>query len=340
MGIKRTIRTILVSPVRNTLVSRMPLSMKRGHAKRHARAMTEAIAELTVKEGSTAEIGGETFARILLENGIELIGAIANPDMKATFGWLAEEKGLSQCHAKILVDAVTRYVYPHMACGYMTMNGSINDRRYFHPQHKNLVGEDKSMDDTTKSVLEEMFKPKEGWRVIDIGAYLGHGAAKMAQLIGPEGKLICVEAKHQNYLVVQEHLRRNCFEQVQVFENAIWSEAGHTVDFHVTEYQANAIDAEVVDGQKVCVKTTSIQALCDKLGCAPNLVSLTVNGAEVEAIEGMRKMPPDRLPERILAPGWYMKDGEPRSKLIISSLERLGYQVACTEGGLVFAWRI
>lgn len=65
-------------------------------------------------------------------------------------------------------------------------------------------------------------------------------------------------------------------------------------------------------------------------------MSLTVNGAEVEAIEGLNGMDPERLPERIMAPGWYLKEGEARWKFMVPNMKALGYKVAVTHGGVVF----
>ena len=63
-------------------------------------------------------------------------------------------------------------------------------------------------------------------------------------------------------------------------------------------------------------------------------MSLTVNGAEV--IEALNGMACERLPERIMEPGWYLKEGEARWKFMVPNMKALGYKVAVTHGGVVF----
>lgn len=174
-----------------------------------------------------------------------------------------------------------------------------------------------------------------------MGAYFGHGALSIANTVGGSAKIVCVEAKRNNVEVIKEHARRNSLNCIEVWNNAIWREAGMPIEFNLTKRQANAIDGNVISGGSTSkVMTTSLPAIIKAIGQAPNLISLTVNGAEVEAIEGLQSMTKNMLPERIIAPGWYKKDGTFRWKIIQPILKDLEYNVQVTSGGLVFAWRI
>lgn len=322
------------------LLKSLPPGLKRHWVHRRAPAMTETLEGLSVKEAAEAQLCGRVLPGVELENGTQLVGEEARPRERLLFDWLAREKGLSLQHVRILLDVATRYLYPHMAVGYQSMRWPAEGRKHFHLQHTNYAAEDSALDSTVRAELAEVFKPQTGWAVIDIGSYFGHGAVWMAQEVGPTGRVLCVEAKELNVEVIREHIRRNELDQMEVRFNAIWKVAGETVHFHTTERQANAIDAEVIDGDTIPVVTTSLAALIDEIGVAPNLVSLTVNGAEVEAIEGLQTMEASSLPERIIAPGWYLKENEPRWKLIAPMLEELGYKVAVTSGGCVFGWLV
>ena len=110
------------------------------------------------------------------------------------------------------------------------------------------------------------------------------------------------------------------------------------MNFNVSRRQANALDSELIEGKSQTVRTVSLPDLSDKVKGRVNLVSLTVNGAEVEAIEGLRNLDPVDLPERILSPGWYAQGKTPRWSLLSEALKKLGYRVEVTKKGFVFAW--
>lgn len=323
-----------------SLLKLLPSALKRWVIRRRAPAMTAVLCGLHVKERPDVQLCDRTLLVVELEDGTQLIGEEALPRESLMYDWLVQEKGLSIKHVKVLLDVAARYLHPHMSVGYQRMKWPLAERRHFHPQHQNLAAEDQSLDGSVREELARVFKPQKGWAIIDVGSYFGHGALRIAREVGPSGKVLCVEAKELNVEVIREHIRRNGIEQMEVRYHAIWKEPGKTIDFHTTGRQANAIDAEVVDGKSVPVVTTSLPALIDDLGVVPSLVSLTVNGAEVEAIEGLNGMDPERLPERIMAPGWYLKEGEPRWKFMVPNLKALGYKVAVTHGGFVFGWRV
>lgn len=318
----------------------MPATVKQRRMRRSAPAMTETLSGLAVRSSFEVTLAGHSFFGVELANGTQLIGEEPRMSERLAFDWVAAEKNVSPRHVKVLLDVATRYLYPHMGAGYLRMRWSAGERGYFHPQHTNFASEDSSLDEAVKKEIAKVFKPASGWVVIDVGAYLGHGGVWMAQQVGPTGRVLCVDAKELNVAAIREHARRNQLEQLDVRQNAIWKSAGETIEFHVTDRQANAVDAEVVSGDSVQVVTTSLPALIEDLQVVPQLVSLTVNGAEVEAIEGLKELKEEMLPERILAPGWYRKDGKPRAGILSAMLEDLGYKVAVTEGLLVFAWRV
>lgn len=319
----------------------LPPGLRRDWMRYRAPVMANLLEDLEVSLDEAVVIRDQKFYGIQIGRSIRLLGEEASPREALMLEWLTEARGLSRGHARVLLDAGARFLYPHMAGAWQTMPGTEGNRRLFHPQHRNLAAEDEDLDEATRGELERVFRPQPGWAVIDVGAYLGHGALWMAGKVGERGRVICVEAKERNVEVIREHITRNGFSPVMdVRHNAIWHTAGETVPFNVTGRQGNAIDSEVVAGAQVEVETTSLPLLIGELGMAPQLVSLTVNGAEVEAVEGLQGVAPENLPERVIAPGWYLKDGEPRWKIIEPSLKKLGYRVAVTSGGCVFGWRV
>ena len=328
-----------ISKIRQILISHAPSPIPRLLTQRMSRVMVDCIRRLDVRSGEAIEVDRIELRLIRLGSGIELISYPANKSERKVLGWLAKELKLDPSYAKVLLDAVTRYTYPHVGGACLKMDSPKSERFMFHPQHWNFVLEEDGISDDRKNEIANLFRPQPGWHCLDIGAFLGHGATWLRQQIGETGKIICVEANQQNRMVLDEGMRRNHFANVESRFAAIWHTAGETVTFNLTQRQGNAIDSEVVAGTStVDVPTVSIASLTEELGQAADLVSLTVNGAEVEAIEGLKAMSPDQYPKRLIAPGWYLKDGQPRAQWLKKMFDEFGYRSFFTEGLLGVAW--
>lgn len=322
------------------LTNYVPMPLIRKISRNRFRAINESIRKLKIERYQELWIENFELRAIRIAGGPELIAHLPTRMERMLCGGEATAKGLDESYTKVLIDAITRYRYPHMATPFQSLPYPRNQRGFFHPQHNSLVAEDKKLSPSIKAEIKQVFMPQPNWYVLDIGAYLGHGALWLQPNIGPAGVIVCVEANFENSIVLREQIKRNNLGNVWVKNAAIWGHSGKTVSFNSSQRQANAIDAEVVPGKVVSsVKTTTLGELTTELGRAVDLASLTVNGAEVEAIDGLFRVPTDKLPKRIIAPGWYRKNGMLRSEFLTSSLEKLGYRVVKTTGNFVLAWR-
>ena len=331
---------MLLTTTKHLIAHYAPLSFVRKLTAKRLRGLKESIRRLEVEGYQELRVEDVELRAIRLGDGPELVGHLPTRMECRLCGDEAAAKGLDESYTKVLIDAITRYHYPHIAVPLQSIPYPIKQRAYFHPQHNSLVSEDQNLSLNIRAEITRIFMPKIGWHVLDIGAYLGHGALWLQRHIGSTGMILCVEANMSNYSVLLEQIRRNDIKNVIVRNAAIWSRSGEAVMFNNTERQRNAVDSDVVSGKQVsCVRTTSIGELTSELGRAADLASLTVNGAEVEAVEGLLDCPNDNLPKRIMAPGWYRKKGVFRSDIVASYLERLNYRVVTTSGHFVLAWR-
>ncbi|MEL6681456.1 MAG: FkbM family methyltransferase [Pseudomonadota bacterium] len=278
--------------------------------------------------------------RLDLANGTVIFSTAPTPNnIKITYR-ARRKLGLGAEYSKALVDTVVRYRYPHAMVPVLKIPVADQQRGGFHLQHRNLPQETDDFDAAERTFLQENFTPRAGWKVIDIGCYLGHGATQVAQLVGSTGRLLAVEAIPGNAAIATVQLAQNGLDQAQVLNRAIWKTAGEVVQMNVTENQANAIASNVINSsKKVDIKTTSIEELTNMVGGPADLVSLTVNGAEVEALDCLEAMPPDDRPLRMVMPGWYPADGLHRSDILQAKLKELSYVTLVTKHRFVIAWR-
>lgn len=321
------------------LITHAPNPIPRWLTLQTSRVMVECIRELEVVSGLPIFVEDIEMRCVKLSHGISAISHTANSTEQRVLGFVSQEHGLDASYSKALMDLVARYVYPHVGGAVLKMDYPVTQRSMFHPQQKNFLLEEQKLPVDKRKAIAAHFTPMEGWHCLDIGAFLGHGATWLRERVGATGKIICVEASEHNHAVIQKLNELNGFVNVDSLYAAIWHTEGESISFNMTSRQGNAIDREVVNGNSTeTVATTSIPALTEMLGRAADFVSLTVNGAEVEAIEGLLTMSRETLPLRIIAPGWYQKENRPRSDFLEPLFKKLGYQYVMTHGRLMFAW--
>lgn len=306
------------------------------------RGMGTLIEASGVADASPIDVQGvsDVCYQLTLEDGTKIVSTVPSPNNEKITAVARQKLGFGSTYSKALVDLIVRYKYPHALVPILNIPVPDRQRGGFHLQHRNLPQESTDFDEATRAFLLDNFTPKPGWNVVDIGCYLGHGATHLAQLVGPSGQILAVEAIPMNAQIAKFQLATNGLDHATVLNNAIWKESGSSISMNVTENQANAIAGDVVSSPKtIQLETTSIAELTVKLGGAADLVSLTVNGAEVEALDSLQTMSQDDLPKRMVMPGWYSKDDRPRSEVLRNKLIHYGYEVLVTKHEFVIAWR-
>jgi hypothetical protein len=83
----------------------------------------------------------------------------------------------------------------------------------------------------------------------------------------------------------------------------------------------------------------SLDDVVAELGLAKvDAVSITINGAEPDALAGAFRLLREMRPIRIVAAGWYQRNGTTVGTLASSILRAAGLRVHHDVGGAVLAW--
>jgi len=142
---------------------------------------------------------------------------------------------------------------------------------------------------------------KAGDTVLDIGCRLGHLAVKLSPLVGSSGNILCVDATSWARQHIDLVIKYNNLSNVSFFEAAVGSTDGEVRKFYSGSDNEtySSLFAETNDAQgnkcvtkdmnTVCteVKTVSIDGIVRKFNIKQlGLISLQINGAEVDAIKG------------------------------------------------------
>ena len=234
---------------------------------------------------------------------------------------------------RLAKDYVTRFLYPHMRPDLSPQGITPANWGGFHGQHKESLADYRGADAT---FLGRCFTPHPDEVIIDGGCFVGMGDIHMSRLL-PDGHIFAVEADAACHALLRRNLVHNRIANVTPFHRAMWKEDTF-LDLESDHAQANTLVSEVhVGKERVRVRTISIDQLVEEEGLARvDMISMTLNGAEVESLAGARETL-RRFRPRVKLPGWYLRNGVPIWKISGNFLEEIGYSVFTTPRGNVLA---
>jgi len=243
-------------------------------------------------------------------------------------------EGLKKSHFRLVRDYVTRYVYPHLRPDLKPAGYGVDELSGFHGQHKDAIADLECSKQQKR--LKEAFLPRADDTIIDGGAFIGMGDVRMSRDL-KQGRIIAVEAKHACHELLAANIAKNNVENVEAVYGALWNVPGQ-LDLNVGDAQANSLVGEVVAGNRSQqVQAWTIDGLVKKYELERvSMVSLTLNGAEVEALEGAVTTLEELRP-RIRLAGWYDRGGVPVWQSTRDFLVKHRYEVFVGPRGSVTA---
>jgi FkbM family methyltransferase len=129
------------------------------------------------------------------------------------------------------------------------------------------------------------YAPRTGDVVVDVGAGLGSTTLVLSRLVGPEGRVVALEAHPRTHGWLQRLCTINGLANVTALQVAASAVDGELV-ITDSEWQSNSVLAG--GGGGVMVPARSLDNLVQELGIARvNLLTMNIEGAERLAIEGM-----------------------------------------------------
>jgi FkbM family methyltransferase len=130
--------------------------------------------------------------------------------------------------------------------------------------------------------LLRRWRLRRGSRVFDLGAHQGVIALVLAEIVGPEGKVIALEADAFNADIARENATLNGARQLEVVPAAISDSTGELVFTH---------EGHVGAGKEsgVRVPCVTVDDLADRYG-VPDILFVDVEGYECQALRGARRV--------------------------------------------------
>lgn len=245
---------------------------------------------------------------------------------------------------RLMLDIVTRYYFPHLQPNLCPMNIQSPDKnqRYmegFHGQHREALAHLTSSE--ISSSFKDAFVVQPSDVIIDVGAFIGFGALATSKL-NYRGKIISVEADASCFSLLRQNVTANGSEVVVPVNAAIWDESGIKMSLASGGTQANSLISEVVkdavnNHKDQSVSTKTIDDVVDEYDLkSVDMISLTINGAEPNALKGALDTIKKYRP-RLRFAGWYVRDGRSVASICKPMLEELGYRVVISHNNGVMA---
>lgn len=193
--------------------------------------------------------------------------------------------------------------------------------------------------------LEEALRPGDVF--IDIGANVGFFTVLGARLVGPSGSVYAFEPVKENAEAVRRNVDLNGLGPVVVREEAI-SDASGQARIYLTHHDGGATLCSTgvvpidVAGETIVERRSLDELIAKGEVLPPNVIKLDVEGAEIEALRGMKDTLIQHRPQIL----YEVDDGdwnilEQRHHNVRAFLSELGYAIAPLESSYSnIAWHV
>jgi len=164
--------------------------------------------------------------------------------------------------------------------------------------------------------------------VIDAGGYEGTFSIYAAKVVGETGKVIVFEPDTENYRKLESNIRLNGLKNVIIINKALWSE-DKTLKFN-NKHTAGSSFFFNASPHVVEISAVSIDNELERLGINKvNFIKMDIEGSEIRAIEGAKKVLMDNNVNLAVA-SYHIINGEETSVEVENMLEKFRYE-AITE---------
>lgn len=129
---------------------------------------------------------------------------------------------------------------------------------------------------------------KKGDIVLDIGANIGYYTLIFAELVGEEGKVFAFEPEPTNFALLKKNVEISGYQNVMLVQKAVSNKTGKFKLYLCEDNNGgHSIYKQHNSKRSVEVETTRLDDYFKNDGGKINFIKMDIEGAEMEAIQGM-----------------------------------------------------
>jgi FkbM family methyltransferase len=152
-------------------------------------------------------------------------------------------------------------------------------------------------------LVQEVFQPKPGEVVVDVGAHIGLYTLRAARDVGANGKVIAVEPDPQSYRILKDNIALNYLENVTAINAALSDTSGQKKFYACTDPSLSGFELQPEGRLRevAVVKVMSLDELLQAAGLSEvDWMKIDVEGAELKVLQGGKRLLKDSKNLRII----------------------------------------
>jgi FkbM family methyltransferase len=174
-----------------------------------------------------------------------------------------------------------------------------------------------------KGYLNECPEKYKKGIVLDIGSYQGALPIYLRKIKNNKKRIICFEPIRENYLVLEENLKLNKIDDAEIIKKGVWNKS------EKVKFDSQGETSSISKEGKVLLEVTDLDSELKKLNISPkeiSLIKMDIEGAEIEALEGMKGILKKGSPFLAIA-SYHWRDDKQTYKKVEEILKKAGYKV-------------
>lgn len=142
--------------------------------------------------------------------------------------------------------------------------------------------------------IVELFRPKKGDIVVDVGAHIGKYSLIASKMVGPQGKVLAIEAHPDNYDILKKNIALNNLTNVVALNFAVHSKEAMVKLYEPGQEEGFTIYNTIMTGRKMSNNQNYVEVQAKTLDSIllenaikeANWIKIDVEGAELEVLRG------------------------------------------------------
>jgi FkbM family methyltransferase len=164
---------------------------------------------------------------------------------------------------------------------------------------------------------------KEGDLILDCGAYNGAFSVYACKKAGPKGLVVCFEPDKRNAEILRKNLKANNCKNFKIIEKGLWNKPTEL------KFKSGGVGAMISKEGDVTINVTSLDYELNKLKIPfskVNFVKMDIEGAEIEALDGMKKLLNQKKKPYVAIASYHIVNGEKTYKEVEKKLKKFKYK--------------